>query len=84
VSRRAASEAYRSDEDVYTFLALCGGLLILGGIFLVLASIFRALRKIDNLNSSAVGSSRGGGQPILRSGHGLIPPGEGCGARRGP
>lgn len=47
---RVADAAYRSDEDFYTLLALCGGLLILGGIFLVLASIFRALRKIDRLN----------------------------------
>jgi hypothetical protein len=50
---RAANAAYRSDEDFYTLLGLCGGLLILGGIFLILASIFRALRKIDRLNSDA-------------------------------
>jgi hypothetical protein len=49
---RVANPAYRSDEDFYTLLALYGGLLILGGISLVLASIFRALRKIDRLNST--------------------------------
>jgi hypothetical protein len=50
---RVANPAYRSDEDWYTLLALIGGLLILGGIVLMLASIFRALRKIDRLNSPA-------------------------------
>ena len=49
---RVADPAYRSDEDFYTLLGLCGGLLILGGIFLTLGSIFRALRKIDRLNST--------------------------------
>ena len=50
---RAANADYRSDEDFYTLLALCGGLLIMGGIFMILGSIFRALRKIDRLNSTA-------------------------------
>ena len=50
---RAANAAYRSDEDFYTLLGLCGGLPILGGILLILASIFRALRKIDGLNATA-------------------------------
>jgi hypothetical protein len=48
---RATKAASRSDEDFYTLLALCGGLLILRGIFL--GSIFRALRKIGRLNSAA-------------------------------
>jgi hypothetical protein len=50
---RVANAAYRSDEDFYTLLGLCGGLLLLGGIFLGLGSIFRALPKIDRLNSTA-------------------------------
>ncbi|MEO3931969.1 hypothetical protein WMO79_04025 [Micrococcaceae bacterium Sec7.4] len=34
-------------------LGLCGGLLLLGAIFLILGSIFRALRKIDRMNIAA-------------------------------
>ena len=50
---RVANAIYRNDEDFYTLLGLCGGLLLLGSIFLILGSIFRALRKIDRLNSTA-------------------------------
>lgn len=52
---RAASDEYRSDEDLYTLLALCGAFLILGGAFLNFASIFGALRKTDADWTSNVG-----------------------------
>jgi hypothetical protein len=51
---RAANPAYRSDEDFYTLLGLCGDGVLMAAIFLILASIFRALHKIDGMNSIAV------------------------------
>jgi hypothetical protein len=49
IGGRAAKEEYRNDEDFYTFLALCGALLLLLGISLIVIAVFRGLRKIDEL-----------------------------------
>jgi hypothetical protein len=54
---RASRQEYRNEEDLFTFLALCGIFLILAGITLVLISIFRALRKIDRLGVTSSGLS---------------------------
>ena len=61
---RVAQPAYRSDEDLYTLLALVGAFLMLAGATLVLSSIFRALRKVDGIDGSERrATSRGSATP---------------------
>jgi hypothetical protein len=57
---RVSRQEYRNDEDLFTFLAICGIFLILLGITLVLTSVFRALRKIDRLAVTSSGLSSTG------------------------
>jgi hypothetical protein len=44
---RVADPSYRNDEDLYTLLALVGGVLILAGIVLIIAGIHRVIRKVQ-------------------------------------
>ncbi|WP_306628720.1 hypothetical protein [Arthrobacter sp. B1I2] len=48
---RFSKPEYRSDEDLYTLLALCGAILLLLGFILVVTAIFLGLQKIDKMTS---------------------------------
>ena len=54
IGGRVADPIYRNDEDLNTLLALLGGLLILSGIVLIMASIHRAIRKLDRIDVQAL------------------------------